>query len=182
MSITKASGWKVLYSAKACPVKYEMYGHCADKSPYIYPAPCPQLWQRSPCWAAGAANGPFSDQNPPPRRIPSVLPPPAALSLWDLFSARLTFWTGWWVLKFSPKKLFERVLLLVLWLSVCTLWNLWARKLHWVGPVKGLFAFKETEILTYNLECASVLPSWNLFLQVSAIAPKFPKLICCFGL
>lgn len=96
-----------------CPAQYDMCGRCANNPPHSppYHPPLP-LWQHPPCCAAGPYLVlPHTGVNPHTGSLDlAVL---TALSLWGLLLARLTFFsTSWWLLRFSPKKLFGLVLLL----------------------------------------------------------------------
>ena len=87
MSITTATRQTVQFSAKVCPVEYELYGRYAHKrlSSPLSPPP-PALWQHPPSCVACTPPGPFSGHSPPLRGLPVSYCPSQLYPLGPLLS------------------------------------------------------------------------------------------------
>lgn len=157
IAITTATRQTVQYSAKVCHVNYEMYGHyLINIFPPLSPPP-PALWQHPPYRAACTPPGPFSRRSPPPRRLPVSYCPSQLYPLGPLLSqAHLS--KGLMSCQVVSKEAVRAGAFALTMRSLYPLKPL-IQEAEWVGPLKELFAFKETEILHHNLVGASALTS-----------------------
>ena len=182
MSITTATRQTVQFSAKVCPVEYELYGRYAHKrlSSPLSPPP-PALWQHPPSCVACTPPGPFSGHSPPPRGLPVSYCPSQLYPLGPLLSQAHLLKELMSCQVFSKEAVWARAFALTMRGKCLHPLKPLSQEADWVEPVKELFAFKETEILPHNLVGASALTSWKLFLRVPVITPTLPKLYLLFG-